>query len=62
MNNQEPKFSELKFEDLRLQQDIWVKERYNLNDDYKRDWDQFHQPRNLLLAMIGEVGEVSELF
>ncbi|XP_038059197.1 uncharacterized protein LOC119730396 [Patiria miniata] len=28
----------------------------------QRDWDQFHQPRNLLLAMIGEVGEVSELF
>ncbi|XP_022105128.1 dCTP pyrophosphatase 1-like isoform X2 [Acanthaster planci] len=28
----------------------------------QRDWDQFHQPRNLLLAMIGEVGEVSEIF
>lgn len=28
----------------------------------ERDWNQFHKPRNLLLAMVGEVGEVSELF
>lgn len=28
----------------------------------ERAWNQFHQPRNLLLAMVGEVGEVSELF
>ncbi|KAF7666099.1 hypothetical protein LDENG_00118620 [Lucifuga dentata] len=28
----------------------------------ERDWNQFHQPRNLLLAMVGEVGEVAELF
>ncbi|XP_035690779.1 dCTP pyrophosphatase 1-like [Branchiostoma floridae] len=28
----------------------------------ERDWDQFHSPRNLLLAMVGEVGEVAELF
>lgn len=28
----------------------------------ERNWNQFHQPRNLLLAMVGEVGEVSELF
>ncbi|XP_026873692.2 glutamyl-tRNA(Gln) amidotransferase subunit B, mitochondrial [Electrophorus electricus] len=28
----------------------------------ERDWNQFHQPRNLLLAMVGEVGELSELF
>jgi dCTP diphosphatase len=27
-----------------------------------RDWNQFHTPRNLLLAMTGEVGEVAELF
>jgi len=27
-----------------------------------RDWHQFHTPRNLLLAMVGEVGELSELF
>ncbi|CAN6479523.1 unnamed protein product [Victoria cruziana] len=27
-----------------------------------RDWDQFHSPRNLLLAMVGEVGELSEIF
>eukprot|EP00743_Colponemidia_sp_Colp-15_P006349 GILK01006833.1.p1 GENE.GILK01006833.1~~GILK01006833.1.p1 ORF type:complete len:246 (-),score=34.79 GILK01006833.1:276-983(-) len=28
----------------------------------ERDWNQFHTPRNLLLALVGEVGEVSELF
>ncbi|KAJ6674743.1 hypothetical protein OIU85_010958 [Salix viminalis] len=28
----------------------------------ERDWDQFHSPRNLLLAMVGEVGELSEIF
>ncbi|XP_039620965.1 glutamyl-tRNA(Gln) amidotransferase subunit B, mitochondrial [Polypterus senegalus] len=28
----------------------------------ERDWNQFHQPRNLLLALVGEVGEVAELF
>lgn len=28
----------------------------------ERDWSQFHQPRNLLLALVGEVGELAELF
>ncbi|XP_069768985.1 glutamyl-tRNA(Gln) amidotransferase subunit B, mitochondrial isoform X1 [Narcine bancroftii] len=28
----------------------------------ERDWDQFHPPRNLLLALVGEVGELAELF
>lgn len=28
----------------------------------ERDWNKFHQPRNLLMAMVGEVGEVAELF
>ena len=27
----------------------------------ERDWAQFHTPRNLALAMMGEVGEVAEL-
>ncbi|MQM16133.1 hypothetical protein Taro_049085 [Colocasia esculenta] len=27
-----------------------------------RGWEQYHSPRNLLLAMVGEVGEVSEIF
>ncbi|EFJ16919.1 hypothetical protein SELMODRAFT_115605 [Selaginella moellendorffii] len=33
-------------------------------DDFAkaRDWDQFHSPRNLLLALVGEVGELSEVF
>jgi dCTP diphosphatase len=27
-----------------------------------REWEQFHTPRNLLLALVGEVGELTELF
>eukprot|EP00948_MAST-09A_sp_MAST-9A-sp1_P003070 g3070.t1 len=27
-----------------------------------RDWDQFHSPRNLTLALVGEVGELCECF
>lgn len=27
----------------------------------ERDWDQFHSVRNLILAMVGEVGEVAEI-
>jgi dCTP diphosphatase len=26
-----------------------------------RDWEQFHTPRNLVLALVGEVGELAEL-
>eukprot|EP00922_Rhytidocystis_sp_ex-Travisia-forbesii_P039618 GHVS01058920.1.p1 GENE.GHVS01058920.1~~GHVS01058920.1.p1 ORF type:complete len:225 (+),score=35.37 GHVS01058920.1:27-677(+) len=28
----------------------------------ERQWDQFHSPRNLCLALVGEVGELCELF
>jgi NTP pyrophosphatase (non-canonical NTP hydrolase) len=28
----------------------------------ERDWEQFHTPRNLILALVGEVGELAELF
>ena len=27
----------------------------------ERDWKQFHTPRNLVLALVGEVGELAEL-
>ncbi|GLT76896.1 hypothetical protein SLA2020_485300 [Shorea laevis] len=27
-----------------------------------RDWEKYHSPRNLLLAMVGEVGELSKVF
>ncbi|MEE6281395.1 nucleotide pyrophosphohydrolase [Georgenia sunbinii] len=27
----------------------------------ERDWMQFHSPRNLVLALVGEVGELAEL-
>lgn len=27
----------------------------------ERDWEQFHTPRNLTLALVGEVGELAEL-
>jgi len=28
----------------------------------KRDWAQFHSPKNLVMALTGEVGELNELF
>ena len=28
----------------------------------ERDWEQFHSPKNLILALVGEVGEVAEHF
>lgn len=28
----------------------------------ERSWEQFHDPRSLILALVGEVGELSELF
>ncbi|GIL52488.1 hypothetical protein Vafri_8352 [Volvox africanus] len=28
----------------------------------ERDWDKYHTPRNLLLALVGEAGELCELF
>lgn len=28
----------------------------------ERSWARFHQPRNLVLALVGEIGELSELF
>ena len=27
-----------------------------------RNWDQFHSPKNLVMALTGEVGELSEIF
>lgn len=44
--------------------DVSLKELSKKLDDFAkaRDWEQYHSPRNLLLAMIAEVGELSELF
>lgn len=28
----------------------------------ERDWEQFHSPKNLVMALTGEVGELCELF
>ena len=27
-----------------------------------RNWDQFHSPKNLVMALTGEIGELSEIF
>lgn len=29
---------------------------------HARDWEQFHDPKSLILALVGEVGELAELF
>lgn len=28
----------------------------------ERDWDRFHTPKNLAMALVGEVGELAEVF
>jgi NTP pyrophosphatase (non-canonical NTP hydrolase) len=28
----------------------------------ERDWEQFHNPKNLVMALTGEVGELAEVF
>lgn len=28
----------------------------------ERDWEQFHAPKNLVMALVGEVGELTEIF
>lgn len=28
----------------------------------ERDWEQFHTPKNLIMALCGEVGELTEIF
>jgi len=28
----------------------------------ERDWDQFHTPKNLVMALTGELGELNEIF
>ena len=38
-------------EDLRKQLEQFARER---------DWEKFHTPRSLLIAMVGEVGELAE--
>ena len=52
--NNEFKFSEEpSLERLRSVQTQFVEER---------NWQQFQTPRNLLLALVGEVGELAEIF
>ncbi|XP_072961087.1 uncharacterized protein [Typha angustifolia] len=44
--------------------DVSLKELSKKLEEFakERDWEQYHSPRNLLLAMVGEVGELSEIF
>lgn len=46
-------FSELNLETLRQMHSKFATDR---------NWNQFHSPRNILLALVGEVGEVAEHF
>ncbi|KAL7066346.1 hypothetical protein ACR3K2_32120 [Cryptosporidium serpentis] len=53
VNNTCDKWESLTFEEVRRLHDKFVEERF---------WSQFHTPRNVLLALVGEVGEICELF
>lgn len=39
----------------RLQEKLYVFSK-------ERDWEQFHSPKNLVMALTGEVGELNEIF
>ncbi|OWF48922.1 dCTP pyrophosphatase 1-like isoform X2 [Mizuhopecten yessoensis] len=53
-HNQGFRFSEdPSLEKIRELQSIFARER---------NWEQFHTPRNILLALVGEVGELAEIF
>lgn len=41
------------FQDLQTRMRVFAQER---------DWEQFQDPKSLLLALVGEVGELAELF
>ncbi|OVA02362.1 NTP pyrophosphohydrolase MazG [Macleaya cordata] len=51
-------------ENQRMVMDISLKDLSRELEEFAkiRDWEQYHSPRNLLLAMVGEVGELSEIF
>lgn len=57
-SNSNNKINKFNFSPLTLQQ---LRQKI---DDFamERNWQQFHQPRNILLALIGELGEISENF
>ncbi|ERN10282.1 hypothetical protein AMTRI_Chr10g1000 [Amborella trichopoda] len=50
--------------DPSIRKDVSLKELQDRLAEFARarGWDQFHSPRNLLLALVGEVGELSEIF
>lgn len=48
-----PTFSPCELDELRQRMSSFCAER---------EWGRFHTPRNLLLALVGEVGELAELF
>ena len=42
--------------------DVDVQKKYLREIARERDWDQFHNPKNLVMAISGECGELSEIF
>lgn len=53
INDQKPGETLIDIARLSAAQDKFAKDR---------DWEQFHSPKNLVMALTGEVGELSEIF
>ncbi|WOL08102.1 hypothetical protein Cni_G16854 [Canna indica] len=53
MQEENTKMADVSLKDLSKKLEDFAKER---------DWEKYHSPRNLLLAMVGEVGELAEIF
>ncbi|MCL4135542.1 UNVERIFIED_CONTAM: hypothetical protein GTU68_005907 [Idotea baltica] len=60
MSNQDAKETD----EFRFSSDMTLEDIRACHRDFcrERNWGQFHTPRNILLAMVGEVGELSEIF
>ncbi|KAL0920253.1 hypothetical protein M5K25_009374 [Dendrobium thyrsiflorum] len=63
MEGEEKKMERLEKKEENME-DVGLKELSKMLKEFamERDWEQYHSPRNLLLAMVGEVGELSEIF
>lgn len=55
--------SDVESETFKFENPVSLEQIRQIQSDFsaRRNWQQFHLPRNLFIAMVGEVGEVGEL-
>ncbi|KAJ6225890.1 hypothetical protein RDWZM_004435 [Blomia tropicalis] len=60
-NGSNPDSNESEFQ---FTQDLSLESIRKLHNKFvtERNWEQYHSPRNIMMAMVGEIGEIAELF